>query len=299
MAILAGARIFHVNVNCSDLTRSRDFYVDGCGLTEGVRTTPADAQSGAAFGLERARWDAWILVGPSAFEGGAIDLLEWQEPAPAGRAPAALYESGFQRVGLVVPDLDVAIAGVTAHGGTVWSDPLVHEVGGGKQVRVVFASDPDGTVVELFEGEVARLSFVGVACTDLERSVAFYGTLGFHERARFPSASDDGAHLHVDGPVAMTEVMMAAPAGGEVSFVLVGFDQPAPRPAARRAANTLGMWRTALLLPDLDRAVAALHAAGVELISPPQTMAMGPGLPELRFVCARGPDAEVIELIEM
>ena len=28
-------------------------------------------------------------------------------------------------------------------------------------------------------------------------------------------------------------------------------------------------------------------------------MAMGPGLPELRFVCLRGPDDEVIELIEM
>jgi len=27
-------------------------------------------------------------------------------------------------------------------------------------------------------------------------------------------------------------------------------------------------------------------------------MAMGPGLPELDFVCLRGPDYEVIELIE-
>ena len=58
------------------------------------------------------------------------------------------------------------------------------------------------------------------------------------------------------------------------------------------------MWRTALLLPDLDRAVEALRAAGVELLSEPQSMAMGPGLPELRFVCFRGPDHEVIELIE-
>jgi catechol 2,3-dioxygenase-like lactoylglutathione lyase family enzyme len=55
MAILAGARIFHVNINCSDLARSREFYVEGCGLTEGVRTTPAETQSGAAFGLDRAR----------------------------------------------------------------------------------------------------------------------------------------------------------------------------------------------------------------------------------------------------
>ena len=43
----------------------------------------------------------------------------------------------------------------------------------------------------------------------------------------------------------------------------------------------------------------AVRAAGVELLSDPQEMAMGPGLPALRFVCARGPDDEVIELIEM
>src|SRR4051794_10894595 len=117
MAILEGARIFHVNVNCSDLAKSRDFYVHGCGLAEGVRTTPAAAQPGLAFGLDRARWDAWILVGTNAFDGGAIDLLEWQEPAPTGAAPAALYESGFQRLGLSVPDLEVAIAQAAAFGG--------------------------------------------------------------------------------------------------------------------------------------------------------------------------------------
>ena len=48
--MLDGARIFHVNVNCSDLATSRSFYVDRCGLSEGVRTTPAAVQSGVAFG---------------------------------------------------------------------------------------------------------------------------------------------------------------------------------------------------------------------------------------------------------
>ena len=299
MPILADARIFHVNINCSDLARSRDFYVAGCGLTEGVRTTPARAQSGVAFGLDRARWDAWILVGADGFEGGAVDLLEWQEPAPAGSAPSALYESGFQRIGLFVPDLDAAITGARAFGGEVWSEPIVHEVGGGKQVRIVFAGDPDGTAIELVEGGACRLSFVAVTCRDLERSVEFYRALGFRERARFPSGSDSGAHLRVDGPVAMNEVMLDAPGGGDVRLMLVGFDRPSVRPGARRPANTLGMWRSALLIPDLDRAVGELRAADVELLSAPQTMSMGPGLPDLRFVCLRGPDEEVIELIQM
>ena len=65
-----------------------------------------------------------------------------------------------------------------------------------------------------------------------------------------------------------------------------------------RPANTVGIWRTALLVADLDAAVARLRAAGIELLSDPQALAMGPGVPDLRFVCFRGPDHEVIELIE-
>jgi len=80
--------------------------------------------------------------------------------------------------------------------------------------------------------------------------------------------------------------------------MLVGFEQPHVDTRAPRDANTLGIWRTALLVPDVGAAVAALRAAGIEPMSDPQAMAMGPGLPELRFVCFRGPDSEVIELIE-
>ena len=46
------ARLFHLNVNCSDLDRARRFYVDGIGLTVGVRTTVDEVQSGTAFGLD-------------------------------------------------------------------------------------------------------------------------------------------------------------------------------------------------------------------------------------------------------
>jgi len=296
--MLDGARIFHVHVNCHELERSRAFFVDGCGLRDGVRTAPDRSQPGTAFGLDQARWDAWILVGTQGFEGGAIDLLEWQEPAPTGAPPSFLYESGFQRIGLLVRDLDRAIASASALGGAAWSEPIVHEIPSGGSVRIVMMSDPDGVVLELIEGDTNRLSFVSVTCTDLDRSLAFYGALGFRELARFPSENDAAPHLHVDGPVSMNEVLLRAPGGGDVHLMLVGFDRPAVLGAERRPANALGMWRTALLVPDLDRAVSALREAEVELISAPQSMAMGAGLPELRFVCFRGPDHEVIELIQ-
>jgi catechol 2,3-dioxygenase-like lactoylglutathione lyase family enzyme len=295
---LSDARLFHVNVNCSSLDRSRRFYSEGLGLAVGAHTAPETAQPGTAFGLDVARWDASILLGPHGFDGGAIDLLEWQEPRPVGAPPGGLTETGFQRLGLRVPDIDAAGARVVTFGGSLWSDPQVHTQPNGAEIRIVLASDPDGTAMELVEGGPTALSFVAVACRELDTSLAFYASLGFDEVARFTSDSPDGTHLRIKGPVAMNEVVLRPPGGGDVVLILVGFRTPGCAPTRPRPANALGIWRAALLVADLDGAVATLAERGIETISEPVSMAMGPGLPELRFVCFRGPDAEAIELIE-
>jgi catechol 2,3-dioxygenase-like lactoylglutathione lyase family enzyme len=295
---LADGRLFHVNVNCSDLERSRRFYVDGLGLSAGVRTAADHAQPGGAFGLDRARWDAWILLGPRGFDGCAVDLLEWQEPAPTGAAPAGLTTSGFQRLGLMVPDLDDALARVRELGGAPWSEPLAHSIPGGGEVRIVMANDPDGVALELVEGDGPRVGFVAIACADLDRSIAFYRSLGFRDVARCPSTNDDGSHLRIEGPVAMEEVMMRAPTKSEMNVLLAGFTTPASVVDTARPANAIGMWRTALLVTDLDAAFDELGRLGIPTLSSPAALAMGPGLPELRFVCCTGPDGEILELIE-
>src|SRR5258708_35051658 len=96
----------------------------------------------------------------------------------------------------------------------------------------------------------------------------------------------------------MEEVLLRAPSKSEMSIMLVGFSTPRPRPVAARPANTIGMWRVALLVTDIDVAFAELGRLGITPFSAPTTMAMGPGLPELRVLCFAGPDGEVLELIE-
>jgi catechol 2,3-dioxygenase-like lactoylglutathione lyase family enzyme len=296
---LDGARIFHVNVNCADLERSRRFYADGLGLDAAARTTPERAQDGSAFGLAGdVLWDAWILTGEHGFDGGAIDLLEWKQPPPTGRPPRALNERGFQRVAVQVPDLDAAVAGVRAHGGTVLGPPFEHANADGSAIRLAVVRDPDGTAIQCVEGGGPRLSFVAVTCADLARSVAFYRALGFNEVARFPSERDDGAHLGIDGRVATEEVVLAAPGGGEVLLMLVGFDRPTVADEGARPANALGMWRVALVVDDLDAALRTVVTPDVTPLSRPATLEMGNGLPALRFVCFPGPDREIVELIE-
>jgi catechol 2,3-dioxygenase-like lactoylglutathione lyase family enzyme len=138
------ARIFHVNVNCSDLDVSLAFYRDELGLQALVRTRPEAAQAGGAFGLDVAWWDAWILAGEHGVERVVLDLLEWQ--VPTATQPSGV--GGLQRLRLGAhPD---------APGG---STPSV---------------DPDGTALDIVPGRPPSVLGVRVGCSDLAASCAFY-----------------------------------------------------------------------------------------------------------------------------
>src|SRR5450631_2968652 len=63
------SKVFHTNVNCTDLERALGFYRDLVGLTQGAHTVP-EPQDGTAFGLETAQWDAWILSDGRGFGAG-------------------------------------------------------------------------------------------------------------------------------------------------------------------------------------------------------------------------------------
>jgi catechol 2,3-dioxygenase-like lactoylglutathione lyase family enzyme len=220
--------VIHVNVNCTDLTRSLAFYRDEIGLTPATRTAPDAPQPGAAFGLEMAQWDAWMMGGPDGFRATVVDLLEWKVPRPAPRGGATL---GFRRLRLSAP-------GATAR-------PV---------------TDPDGTAVDIEPGRGGP-SGVVVACSDPVRSRAFYD-----------------------------EVV------GLGSFVeLVADRGAAPAP---RGATTVGIWRLALGTDDIDADVTTLRRLGVDCLSDPAELSMGPGLPLLRFVLFPDPDGTMLELIE-
>src|SRR5580704_16162148 len=98
-------RVFHVNVNCSKLETSVAFYRDRVGLTASVRTAPRHPQPGAAFGLDRVQWDAWIMAAGGGLDEVVVDLLEWKVPGPSRpRDPG-----GFQRLRVGVhPDSPLA-----------------------------------------------------------------------------------------------------------------------------------------------------------------------------------------------
>ena len=137
-------RVFHLNVNCSDLDTSLSFYRDAVGLIPTVHTAPGRPQPGGAFGLAAAQWEAWIMASGHGLEDVVIDLLQWNVPRPS-RAAAP---GGFERLRLGVRD--------------------------GSSLRAGVAFDPDGVRVEIVDCGGPRVAGVVVGCSDFDDSQAFY-----------------------------------------------------------------------------------------------------------------------------
>lgn len=296
---IAVQRVFHLNVNCSSLERSLAFYRDALGLTQATHTV-SPPQPGAAFGLETAAWDAWILHDDRGYDGAVVDLLEWQEPRPVGTPPTAANALGFARLGFTTANVDATHARIAAAGAPRLTDPHEVTMSGAPTMRTFVTADPDGTAVELVSGDTDRFSFVAINCSDLDRSVAFYEqVLGFVPRARFAPGPRDETALGL-GPDAEWEMAYLDDprANGTFAIDLVRWHQPEPVGAPSDQANRVGPFRMALLTDDIDAAHAELVRAGVACWTPPATLDMGPGLPSLRALLFPDPDGTVLELIE-
>jgi len=292
-------RVFHLNVNCSQLERSLHFYQDLLGLRQGAHTVSPD-QDGAAFGLERAAWDAWMMLDERGYEGAVVDLLEWQAPAPAASGAAAANRLGFARLGFTTADLDATHARMSADVDARPTEPHAVTMEGAPTMRTFVVADPDGTQIELLGGDATRFSFVVLNCSDLERSIAFYSeVLGFHPRVRFAPGPRDESALGL-GPGSEWEMAYLDDPRGTGAFAidLVQWHVPPPTGAPSREANRLGPFRLALSTDDIDAAHAALLEHGVACWSAPAELDMGPGLPPLRALLFDDPDGAVLELIE-
>lgn len=297
---LGVSQAFHVNVNCSDLERSLGFYRDLLGLTASTRTAPSEPQDGAAFGLDRAQWDAWILHDERGFGAGlAVDLLEWQVPTPTG-APNTAIDLGHNRLGFYVRDLDEVFGRLAAGGVTTYGEPHETAVEGRAPVRTVVVEDPDGTLVELVGVGADRVGFLAVGVSDLAASKVFYeDVLGFRPMFDRPPTRQPGQQLGLDGEIEFTAAYLDDPRGtGAFMLELVQLLEPRPRRPPTNPANRLGMYRFAFLTDDIERDHADLVARHVRCLTPPAALEMGPGVPPLRALMFEDPDGTVLELIE-
>lgn len=295
------SRVFHLNVNCSDMEQSLRFYRDLLGLSQQIRTVSPE-QDGAAFGLPRVAWDAWIMLDERGYDGVVLDLLEWQTPRPTGAPAAAANTLGFGRLGFTVHDVDETFARLDSAGTRCFGEPHDVAIEGAPPMRAVTCLDPDGTMIELLGSETVtnRFSFLTVNVRDLDRSIEFYdAVLGFVPHFRMSPGRQKGAALGIDGEMEFEMAYLDDPRGaGAFAIDLVQWSEPVATGEPSRQANRVGPFRLAFMTDDIDRDHAALEDQGVRCWSPPADLDMGPGMPPLRALLFDDPDGTVLELIE-
>lgn len=148
-------QIFHVNLNCRDLDRSRAFYeLIGFRVVNDFGT---DAQSFAEIGLppilrlpEDCDARAVLMALSDDPRATRLDLIEWKRPESEYVAKGDLARIGLGRLCLKVRDCCELHDKLEAAGHEPCSAPLEIVMGGSRQL-VFCVDDPDGTVVEFMQ----------------------------------------------------------------------------------------------------------------------------------------------------
>ena len=155
---MAVKRLTHLGICVSDLERSVAFYRDGLGFRELGRLDVAGEEASRLLGIACVKLEAVYLER----DGTRIELLFYPERTePAAPEPVAMNRPGFTHLSFRVDELDAAADAIVACGGRVLAETRVDNPR--FQAKAVFASDPDGTRIELVEapGDPAALPIPG------------------------------------------------------------------------------------------------------------------------------------------
>jgi glyoxylase I family protein len=124
------------------------------------------------------------------------------------------------------------------------------------------------------------LEHVGMTCSDLDRTIAFYcGLLGLKLALR--KTAPNGEVIFLDTGAGMLEI------GCPVADVARSRDVP---------PHEAGMRHVTFAFDDVDAMVARLNAVGIETIEGPRPAFFNEMLKRVAFI--RDPDGIIVELIE-
>jgi catechol 2,3-dioxygenase-like lactoylglutathione lyase family enzyme len=143
-------RLSHVGICVSDLERALAFWRDALGFRESKRLDVFGDGAETLLGIP----DLDLRVAVLEREELHIQLLHYASPGHRGTGePRPMNALGITHLSLVVDDLEAAIAAVMASGGRVLRSTRLRIDDAGR--AAIFVTDPDGTRIELVEGEVS------------------------------------------------------------------------------------------------------------------------------------------------
>ena len=294
------SQAFHVNVNCSNLERSLIFYRDLLGLTASTHTKPDGPQDGAAFGLDQAQWDAWILHDARGFGAGlVVDLLEWMVPAPLG-APNTAADLGHNRIGFYVSDLDDVVPAPRRRGDH-------HLRGAPRDGRGGPPTDPCRR-----RGRSRRHARRARGGRDRPGRVRGHRRIGSRAVRRRSTRTSSGSGRCSTVPRPASRASSSASTARSSRRPRTSTTRAArgrscsslrscsnPRPAAhRRVRRTSSACTGSRCSPTTSTATTPTSSPAGSVPHAAGDLEMGPGIPPLRALMFEDPDGTILELIE-
>lgn len=294
-------------IGVNDLGSMTAFYRDALGFTEVF----------AEFGESEQEIMREVTRSPRAVFSGAtlqqkaggimLELIRMVEPTPRPIRRSVRYgDIGVAKITLSTADVP-SVWEALKHRVEFCSKPKTTEIPGLGEYQFVYCRDPEGNLVEIRSngsgsGEMfGGACSVGVAVSDLDRSVPFYrdflrledvvadvngafsgrldevtGTAGTHVRSCLLSAGAEGG-----GMLELLETV--APRGRSLPFSALWGD--------------FGYLQVAFNCDDVGRVAADLASAGMDLLCSPKAMAESIPDDPGEFVYVRDPDGIPIEFL--
>lgn len=141
-------RLSHHGLCVGELERALAFYRDGLGFREVARLVFTDPGTQRLLGLPGAKLEAVYL----RRDGTTLELLHFPSPGThLLREPRPMNRVGLTHLSFLVDDLDAALERLRALGARVLDETRLGGDAAGP--KAIFVTDPDGTRIELVEGD--------------------------------------------------------------------------------------------------------------------------------------------------
>jgi catechol 2,3-dioxygenase-like lactoylglutathione lyase family enzyme len=301
--------VHHGGIGVSDIERSLKFYSECLGFSDVLFD-----YTGPLPGMERVTgWPQTtarvVFIGnPQRDPLGLGKLKLVQLLAPQGPAP---IPEGF-RWG----ELGVSEVSILCHGAELVMEELKRK--GCREIMPVesflvppfnhesaagYVEDPDGTKVELVEyrgmcpmlhpgPQIAGLNHVAFGTSDMTRIWEFYEPLGFTALCYEYWGIVDSMNPWFEEPIEQYLMMKHCYPGAGIEPV----EHPGDNRDCRGTWGHLGAFEFGIEVTNINTACAHLQETGVEMLSPPQTVAVDSG--EWKYAYFVDPDNLYVSLIE-
>jgi catechol 2,3-dioxygenase-like lactoylglutathione lyase family enzyme len=291
-------RFLHNCYVCRDADSATAFFVEALGMRNTMRTTDEYAP-GDIFSMDRPIRSMASFVydarGPRVSP--ALEIQFWSDPETWGTPSTDPTEAGIKAVGFTVASFDGTVEALCSRGCV----PVRNAIGE-QGARTVSLVDPAGITIDVHEdtgapSELNRLSHLRVTVTGLDRSVAFYESLGFAELSRETLQGSELSFAPMDSAAANTVTMQLPDEPFQLH--LVQWLQPASHGHHYDRPFHAGLYRAALCVDDTRAAYASMTAQGAVFDRPPLLVELaGTPVPDMWITFISDPDGIPWEFVQ-